>query len=72
MSKPLPMKLWLALEEDVDRHKAELAQAFADARARLLPAPRPQPYSWTPQAYILVGQDAEECRGLFGLGLLGL
>lgn len=45
MTRPLPLKHWLAIEEDVARHKAEIAQAFADARARLLPEQleRPNP-----------------------------
>jgi hypothetical protein len=37
MMKPLPLKHWLAIEEDVARHKAEIAQGFADLRERLLP-----------------------------------
>lgn len=40
--KALPLKLWLELEDDVARHRAEIAQAFAQARARLLPAPAKQ------------------------------
>jgi hypothetical protein len=45
MMKPLPLKHWLAIEEDVARHKAEIAQGFADLRAKLLPEPpeRPKP-----------------------------
>lgn len=41
MAKALPLKLWLELEDDVARHRAEIAQAFAEARARLLPEPGP-------------------------------
>lgn len=40
--KPLPLKHWLAIEEDVARHKAAVAQNFAEARARLLPVPDPE------------------------------
>jgi hypothetical protein len=45
MMKPLPLKHWLAIEEDVARHKAEIAQGFAEAREKLLPEPpaRPKP-----------------------------
>lgn len=41
--KALPLKLWLALEDDVQRHKAEIAAQFAQARARLLPVAHPLP-----------------------------
>jgi hypothetical protein len=42
--RALPLNQWLALEDDVARHKAEIAQGFAEARERLLPdAGRPQP-----------------------------
>lgn len=40
--RPLPLKHWLAIEEDVARHKAAVAQNFAEARARLLPEPDPE------------------------------
>ncbi len=43
--RALPLSQWLALEDDVARHKAEISQAFAEARSRLLPEPpeRPKP-----------------------------
>lgn len=40
--RALPLSQWLALEDDVARHKAEIAQAFAEARERLLPPDPPQ------------------------------
>jgi hypothetical protein len=43
MMKPLPLKHWLAIEEDVARHKSEVAQGFAELRARLMPAASPAP-----------------------------
>jgi hypothetical protein len=57
MMKPLPLKHWLAIEKDVARHKAEIAQAFAEARTRLLPVEQepttgPQTVKWWWQNYL--------------------
>jgi hypothetical protein len=56
MMKPLLLKHWLAIEEDVARHKAEIAQGFAEARERLLPEPvpvmGPQTVKWWWQNYL--------------------
>lgn len=46
MARPLPLKLWLAIEEDVARHKVAVAQNFAEARARLVPEPPPPQRDW--------------------------
>jgi len=71
MAKALPLKLWLELEDDVARHQAELAQAFAEARERLLPEPPEPTRPWGP-AFLMLSPAEEERRGLFGLGVLGL
>lgn len=49
--RPLSLALWLALEDDVARHKAEITRQFAEARARLLPEPAPEPVWECPAAW---------------------
>jgi hypothetical protein len=46
MAKALPLSHWLALEDSVAHHKAEITRQFAEARARLLPE-MPDPDTWT-------------------------
>lgn len=70
---PLPLKHWLAIEEDVARHKAEIAQGFAELRERLLPEPpaRPAPTQedyW--RAMMNAGQGAA-ALGAYQAGAMG-
>lgn len=61
--RALPLSQWLALEDDVARHKAEIAQAFAEARERLLPPdppPRPQPTQADYWRLIGIGLQAQQ------------